>query len=110
MAVAQDGGQDVVGAQVVGQYDGFDEQDGGGGIEWFGAAVASAPVIRSPASESECRCRARRAGYAVISSVGSRNVGVPQSSRVYALVTWMPSSPISRASAILVMSPRFPRF
>src|SRR5215210_4729017 len=40
---------------------------------------------------------------------GSRSVGVLPSVGYWTL-TWMPSSPISRASAILVMSPRCPRF
>ena len=40
---------------------------------------------------------------------GSRSVGVFPSVG-YCTLTWMPSSPISRASAIFVMSPRWPRF
>ena len=40
---------------------------------------------------------------------GSRSVGVFPSVG-YCTLTWMPSRPISRASAILVMSPRWPRF
>ncbi len=39
----------------------------------------------------------------------SRSVGVLPSVG-YCTLTWMPSRPISRASAILSMSPRWPRF
>jgi hypothetical protein len=40
---------------------------------------------------------------------GSRKVGVLPSAG-YCTLTWMPSRPISRASAILLISPRWPRF
>ena len=96
VAIAENGKQDVVGADVARHFHGLDQQDGRSRVGVQRQPRLPGEPIASEQIWMPFSSAARRKAACVC---GSRNVGVFPSVGNCRL-TWMPSRPISRASAI----------